>query len=254
MKCIFNMKGIIFAGCSFTWGHGLWYYSELDNLPKSDKDIDFSNLKSSYLDFISIKRFSRIVANYFNTYDVVKSLTAGSDQMSLTFLNTCFSKRNQNTKYNYLVDKRYEYSDIDYIIFQTTYPDRNEINMDKNDLDLYMEKSAETWYKIIKKKFEFYESKGIKCRILSITNHYVKHILNDEWMKKKFIPMIYKNKKYHTILDLYEQNPNMSIGYDDYFKGNFPDDFHPSILCHKTIAQSIIEFIDNDITDKKTII
>ena len=30
------MKGIIFAGCSYTWGQGLYYYSGLETLKESD--------------------------------------------------------------------------------------------------------------------------------------------------------------------------------------------------------------------------
>lgn len=31
------MKGVLFGGCSFTWGQGLYFYSDLPNLynPKS---------------------------------------------------------------------------------------------------------------------------------------------------------------------------------------------------------------------------
>ena len=31
-------KGIIFAGCSFTWGQGLYYYSNLDTLQEPPPD------------------------------------------------------------------------------------------------------------------------------------------------------------------------------------------------------------------------
>jgi hypothetical protein len=33
-----KIKAMVFAGCSFTWGQGLWYYSALDSLIE---DIDY---------------------------------------------------------------------------------------------------------------------------------------------------------------------------------------------------------------------
>ena len=31
-------KGIIFAGCSFTWGQGLWYYMNSSTVQEDTKD------------------------------------------------------------------------------------------------------------------------------------------------------------------------------------------------------------------------
>jgi hypothetical protein len=32
----YKMKRIIFAGCSFTYGHGLWQYTKEEGIPKDD--------------------------------------------------------------------------------------------------------------------------------------------------------------------------------------------------------------------------
>ena len=44
------MKGIIFGGCSFTWGQGLYFYSDLVDLkyPKSHYVFNGEDLKLSY--------------------------------------------------------------------------------------------------------------------------------------------------------------------------------------------------------------
>ena len=37
-------KGMVFAGCSFTWGQGLYYYSNLPTLKEPPPDAYNSNL------------------------------------------------------------------------------------------------------------------------------------------------------------------------------------------------------------------
>ena len=35
------MKGILFGGCSFTWGQGLYYYSNLNRVPILENDYSY---------------------------------------------------------------------------------------------------------------------------------------------------------------------------------------------------------------------
>ena len=62
------MKGIIFAGDSFTWGQGLYFYSELPRLfyPPFNQYIG-DNVTKSHRLFKNTKSFTRLVSNYFNT-------------------------------------------------------------------------------------------------------------------------------------------------------------------------------------------
>ena len=102
------MKGIIFAGDSFTWGQGLYYYSELPNIqipPPGNYIKEY--LTESHKKFKNTKRFARLVANHFETFELVKIDNGGSDQQSLEFIDDVFKSG-------------YIYQDISYVIFQTT--------------------------------------------------------------------------------------------------------------------------------------
>jgi hypothetical protein len=63
------MKGIIFAGCSFTWGQGLYFYSDLPNvIPQSDNDFHPSKVTDAHVKYKDTLRYPRLVAN-FSTSD-----------------------------------------------------------------------------------------------------------------------------------------------------------------------------------------
>lgn len=81
------MKGLVFAGCSFTWGQGLYFYSDLNHTPKFDDWVyDYSLMTDALIKFKDTIRFPRLVANHFNTFDVCKATNGGSDVTSLMFL------------------------------------------------------------------------------------------------------------------------------------------------------------------------
>lgn len=125
------MKGMVFAGCSFTWGQGLWYYSDLPNIPKNEDYLlnthTMSQVAHKLKDSI---RFPRLVANHFSAVEIVKSPNGGSDAENLIFLNELFS---QNKNYSHLTDIRLNYNEIDYIIYQVTQIHRSPYYFSHND-------------------------------------------------------------------------------------------------------------------------
>lgn len=267
------MKGIVFAGCSNTWGHGLWYYSGLDNIPYGDDNLKYHEDKSSYMNFKNSNRYSRLVANHFNTYDVVKSTTSGTDEVSLRFLDLLFSGKKKHHSSAWITEERYDYNEIEYIIFQTTFPDRSSVYIERDGethefnlsdhknwgdfiktLLIYGIETFEKFYSIlleqiigkIKSAFEFYESKGIKCRIYSWTKDYVDLIKTDEFLSQRFITLEHQGKKYECAQQIIEDYPHYQIKFDyESFDGEPPNDYHPSDKMHKVIAENIIRFIDN---------
>ena len=73
------IKGIAFAGCSFTWGQGLWYYS---NLP-SIREQQLNSYDANLVDFThrmhsATLRFPRLVADHFGTWELVHHSNGGS--------------------------------------------------------------------------------------------------------------------------------------------------------------------------------
>jgi hypothetical protein len=256
------MKGIIFAGCSFTWGQGLYFYSDFPNvIPQTDDDFHPNKLTDAHIKFKDTIRFPRLVANHFNTIEIVRKPNGGNDKMSMNFVNNILNDGDDNGKY-YI-------EEIDYIILQTSQIVRNGFefiynNTKYNITDSHSDKVFTSWlvqenltydewfsnfcqqvFDDIKKFFIFYEEKGIKTRILSWQNDLVPYILKDNFMNDRHIKLNYSTERYNSIDDLVNNVENMLIS-NDYFTFTNPiNDRHPSKLCHKTIANSIINNIKN---------
>jgi hypothetical protein len=270
------MKGIIFGGCSFTWGQGLYFYSDLPNLvyPQGEGPFNRHDLKPSHIRFKNTLYYPRLVANHFNTFEVVKNGNGGGEDETFYFFKYVFGKNN-GTEDNFTHD-RYDYGDIDYMIIQLSQLWRNRFYYDENNpergmnLDLHQfdvikkrfpdfiewfnnsDKSIEDCNKLmveqqfnrLKKEVMFYEEKGIKVRILSWPNDLIQHILNDPFLSERFIKLKYNDIEYNSIEDLQRSHKNMIIRYDfENFVGNPPFDHHPSKLCHQVIAKNIINKI-----------
>jgi hypothetical protein len=102
-------------------------------------------------------------------------------------------------------------------------------------------------YERLKKELMFYESKGIKSKIVLWFDDLFEHIKNDEFLKDKIVMFKYDNKDILTIKELQDTYPEMLIMSDPYFKHKKFNDAHPSKLCHQTIANGIIKSIENDV-------
>jgi hypothetical protein len=264
------MKGILFGGCSFTWGQGLYYYSNLNRLPILENDYTYHPelIKESHLRFKDSIRYPRLVANNFNTFEVFKDNNnkdlgnGGSEDDTFDFFDNIFE------------NKRFFYDDFDYIIIQLSnvyrnkfyYTHNNLINSvilnpkyshfqnDTNNIKEYYINSSITFEDIMKdhllqqytrlrKKMLYYEEQGIKTRILSWQDDLLDLIFSDEFTNDRFIKMEYNNTTVNTIEDLMRlDNNKFTIECDKFFTEKILDN-HPSKYCHKIIADSIIKNI-----------
>jgi predicted small secreted protein len=121
------MKGMIFAGCSFTWGQGLYYYSNLNHIPTMEEwSFDYKLMTDALINFKNTLRYPRLVANHFNTFEVCKDTNGGSDELSIKLIEKLFCEYNNCDNktlmgsYDYLTKQNYHYDDIEYVIYQTT--------------------------------------------------------------------------------------------------------------------------------------
>jgi hypothetical protein len=260
------MKGMVFVGCSFTHGHGLWHYANFPNMPIDDTSDD---RKYSFIKYSSLHRFPRLVANHFNTWEFVRNDYSGDDEESVGLLNKLF--KIDKRIYYYNQDDVYQFSDISHVIFQTSYIDRcpyiyNKKTKDRfhiteldeeSQIDMLLEWGFENiedyyetlkiqWYSEIRNLFKILESKGLKCYLLSITDDYLKLLENDSFMKNKFIEMEYGGSHFKTISELMDYESSLKISNDFVNFENPPQDFHPSKKCHKIIADSIIKKIEKN--------
>lgn len=151
------MKGLVFAGCSFTWGEGLELYSDLNTINwNSIKNFTYRFddlvyfMPKSHKRYIESNRFSRIISNYFETFDLVDDKNGGNHFTMLSHIKKC----------------------SDFII-------------------------------------------------------------------DNYIPIIYKNSKYKSFLELLNNNSELIIKSDF----SFTENYHPNKKCHKVISDSIIEYL-----------
>jgi hypothetical protein len=274
------MKGILFGGCSFTWGQGLYYYSDLPNLEEPEPfKYDPSKVLKSHRRFMESKRFPRLVANYFGTFEVVKKENGGSEDETFRFFDRLFSEPGSE-KHGYITDETFNYEDFDYLILQVSQPGRNIIKfsyegkdwevqlMQTNEKEIKKtfycwlidsDKTYEMWYKefigdlfhMIKKKLMFYESKGIKTKVIFWHDDYLGLVGGDEFMRERHIPLNYRNEYFPTIHTMMEKYPYLRIVEDTLnFEGTPPADDHPSLKCHEIIAEAVINSIGWNLKDK----
>jgi len=277
------MNGIIFLGCSFTWGQGLYYYSKMPTIKRPPPEkFDFKYLTEAHYQYMYANRFARLVAQHFNTFEVVKKSNGGNEETSINFLKGVISvdgplyddhyNPHRNTNY----DGKFDYSEISHIVLQTSLIMRNHIKIEKdghkhnlqiinedkeNQRLLYeymelkklyglpdlMNHMAENIMNDIKSFFEFYESKGIKCWIWNWSDDYSRVITKDDFLNKRLITFDYMGKNYKCLDYMIKSNENLLIKEDlAFFGDDCPQDSHPSLLCHKIIADNIIKKIENE--------
>lgn len=277
------MKGIIFGGCSFTWGQGLYFYSDLVDLkyPESEYVFNQKEITDAQIKFKNTLYYPRLVANHFNTFEVTKKDNGGSEDKTFDFFVNSFTLDllGSREKNQYLMLKKYDYVDFDYMIVQTSHVFRNDFHFeldgvkyttnvapilenrneknekffkwfDSNDYTFneWEKIQIENQYIRLKKELMFYEEKGIKTKVLSWENDIVNYLKNDDFLGGRFIDLEYNGITYSSIKDLQENNKNMVIKTDyDNFGPNPPMDHHPSKLCHEVIAESIIKNIEKDL-------
>jgi hypothetical protein len=261
-------KGIIFAGCSFTWGQGLYYYSNLNSLvePLEVNTFDPKLLTNAHIKFMEKNRYSRFVANEMGSYEILKDVNGGSDFGIIDYWTHYFYSENENK----IIEP---YEDYSYFILQLTEPFRSNIEFHYNNIDMrfkfveekqknsdkvqmlynYMSDnniSYDEWenshsFMVLKKVklfLEFLENKNIKTKILTWPKIYVKHIMQDEWLKNRFITF----PQCDSIEEImYDKSMVIHTDYEN-FKSP-PRDHHPSLKCHKLIADSIIKNLKKDI-------
>lgn len=271
------MKGLLFGGCSFTWGQGLYYYSDLPNLYNPPQyHYHGDKVTDAHKKFMETIRYPRLVANHFNTFEVFKNSNGGSEDETFNFFHNIFNDPNRLNVQSHISYERYSYNDFSYIIIQLSQIFRNkfyyEFNNEKfssnfsplsdyadtSNLLKWMEinnYSIEDWetqlieqqYHRLIKELKFYEERGIKTKILTWEDDLLNHIKNDKFLNDRFIQLHYNDEVFDTIKDLQMKHKEMYIEYDSYFSDVKYNDFHPSKKCHEVISKSIIKNIEKNI-------
>lgn len=266
-----SKKGIIFAGCSFTWGQGLYYYSGLPNvIHQPEFKFDPNLLKYTHIRYAELYRYPRLVANKLDSFEIVHPVNGGSNISAVSFWKDALfyhtGMLDSSTVYN--IDSE----EISIIVFQLTQPHRctedlfdsgyvlsycdslepgNRHKLQKfmqskkldtiNDfVNYYVEKSITT----VKEFLVSCENVGIKTLILTWPNENLPFIKKDVFLSKRYIPLKYKNKIFYSIEELIDEHKYLMIKYD-FENLQIPKiDHHPSKKCHEIIADSIIDYME----------
>lgn len=122
-------KGIAFGGCSFTWGQGLHYYSNLSTLilPENENMYDEELVSYAHFKFIETVRYPRLVAQHFNTFELVQPFNGGATRTTVDFWTAAInSEKNSFSKINWNVPS----CDISTFVCQLTQWSRMQVTIE----------------------------------------------------------------------------------------------------------------------------
>ena len=276
-------KGMIFAGCSFTWGQGLYYYSNLETIqepPPDQYNPDF--VRDAHLEYMASVRYPRLVARHFGSYEFVHPRNGGSNEFAVDFWKCCFAAKQQGerTRWHDPV-RRLDYSEISHVVFQLTQWQRDnfEIEVDGRKYDLpfhaagseqhrdvflkwldtnklsigaFTESYIQKCLDNVKSFLQDCESRGIKTLIFTWPGDYLRFIDKDPWLKERLVEFNYNGTQYRSIEDLMYPgtmqnkgyNPELTVKWDEDSFAGTPKDHHPSLKCHQVMAENIIRRIE----------
>jgi len=271
-------KGIVFAGCSFTWGQGLYYYSNLPSLEGKEPPPDcwFSYLVThSHLRYMEAVRYPRIVANHFKTWELVVPSNGGSNQSIVKYWSdTLTDHEASNIENNNRHFPNYNYNDISHLVFQLTQYQRDnfefeykgqkynkplqEMNREEN-IEMFLDWLQSTgqifhdWENSyiqnnlnnVTNFLKHIESKGIKVIVMAWEEVYINHVLANDYLASKLINFKYNVNEYQTISQMMKANREIEIKHDVANFVETPKDHHPSMLCHQVMAEHVIRAIEN---------
>ena len=219
-------KGVFGFGCSYTWGEGLYFYSNLDGLPfKAIHEFDGKELRPPHLLYKDKHTFINLVAENYNTWSFAGGGNGGDNIFS-------FKQKINSTFF----DTNFHNSDIGLVIFQFTQIFRNE-NYDMDEQIDYIDYHLNKW-----------ESMGIKC----VTISWPYEIPDSDNYKNKFkhrhVPIEFNDRIYNNFEEIIGMgdSSNITIASDFAKKGFQKNDDHLNLKGHRLIADSIIKKLEQD--------
>jgi len=272
------MKGMVFAGCSFTWGEGLHLYSDVCDISYTkNQNFNIHNIKESHKKCIQTNRFARKVANHFDTWELCRENNGGSNLDNLEFIKKSFGI---NEDYTLQPNSTFNIKDISCLVFQITHPERGPfllysnkdnikykmhiMSLDNESLnnqpeekekliklyeeygDSFESQISKTLFDELEELFIFLEKHNIVCKILLWQERVGKSIENNKFLGDRLITLSYRKKVYKSIEELTDRYSKLAIlGHFKKF-GVQMNDQHPSKLCHQLIAENIINNLEND--------
>lgn len=145
------IKGMIFAGCSFTWGQGLHYYSNSPSIIEdSPHGYNPGNHGIVHHRFREKMRWTKTVANYFNSFDIVHPYNGGANDQITEYWKNCLLHKNSVNVPAFRPNEidlttPINYGDVSCLIFQLTNFARDSIQFNYKESIINCAINA-TWY------------------------------------------------------------------------------------------------------------
>jgi len=221
-------KGVLGFGCSYTWGEGLYFYSDLDGLPfKEFHEFDSQELRYSHHCFRRKHTYTNKVAEHYNTWGVTNGGNGGDNIFSFQQRYTSIFNDNENSA---------KIDDFKLIIFQFTMINRNTNYSMSEQLEL------------INHHLEKLEQNGIKC-VTIVWPYDITESDSLYWklFKDRHVPIRYNETIYDNFEDIIKiPNNDITVCNDFKDKGFQKNDEHLNIKGHTMLANSIIEKLEKD--------
>ena len=223
-------KGILGIGCSYTWGEGLYFYSELNDIEtllSENHFFDSTKLRRSHLLFKNKKTFTNLVAEKYNTWCEIGGGNGGDNVFS-------FNQRLTELFDETVLDS-YLKSDFKLIIYQFTQLERNT-NYSLVEQIEYVD------YHLSK-----FENEGIKCISLVWPNDITEISEYYKLFSNRHVDIKYRDIVYDNFEDIINIKDNDVTVMNDFKKRNLQkNDKHLNIRGHQMIANSIIKKLEQD--------
>jgi hypothetical protein len=269
-------KGMIFAGCSFTWGQGLYYYSNMPSLKEPPPDHYRSQLvRWSHHKFQETIRYPRLVANHFNTFELTQDFNGGATHSIIKYWEEKFFQTGDFQKSIEDRAQNYDYDDISHVFFQFTQWSRTELTIEHGGKTIGPKQRYEIWQSPehlstfiqwlnaqnitfdefihrskkeevarVRAFLEKFEQHGAKTAVLSWPEDMVEYITADPWLSERFIQLEHNGSTWSSIEKLMKVHQELTINSDFEYFEDTPKDHHPSKTCHRIMANAIIKYLE----------
>ena len=262
------MNGVVWTrGCSFTFGEGLQYFSNLPSvvIPQIH-EFDYFELRHSQYRFIQNNRYSKLLADKLGTIDVNASGNGGTNNEIYNALLELYNTKNEpnQDRMAYLNETFVPLCDVKVIVVQLTNIFRDVIELDGKlyplqnmaptfddyvemcikpnmSFDSFIERAAKHLLDKFKELFIKIETENpnIKIRLFSWENDIDDVMRKDDYFKDKLVTFNYNNKEFKTLRDIIYSYSKLTIA--ETFFPKCIDDQHMNLDGHKLIAESIFK-------------
>ena len=242
-------KGILGFGCSFSWGEGLYYYSELPNLPfKEYHEFNFEDMTPEMIEFKNKHRYLNLGATELDiTYEYVFDHSNGGSTIG------AFAAHNFEIM-------RKDYSKIKYIIWQTSgitrewscYPVVFNLQAEfhhfksPDDYWWYFEEEINRQLLFMKKRINEFEEAGCKVIIFNWNKEYTENEYYKKHFSKYHLPLEFDGRTYDSfdaVIDEEKLGDKYTISGDFAHKNLQKNDTHFNLKGQRVLANNIIKRI-----------